>query len=491
MDKTLALFFNDDYFIAGVEPFKGKFRLITKQGMDKFPLYFYIDPVSYHIDYDFSYKADYEAGNPKAIGDFFKKITDRSQTYKWYDYDTEIIHLLGKITDDLSDLYFKYLERFTKEHFGKDDVIPVKIAYSDNIQEAARKVLENYLQEQKFEVLQQALPVPELLVSQYMKKNRFNFEKKTFAVLETIGQNLNMSIIAIHDEYDWGRSHFKVFENYGIDPRTQIIAETIVKEINKQEGILSSTEEERREYQRQNTKAQEVIQIIETQNRPYMQVTTNFAADTTREFSVNLSTEKIEDLTAIRIRQISRFFEYHFINETNLRVEDFDQIFLLGDMFDNDLVKREFKQYGNSRLTFLKDTESEMIIRALLDNEKDDEAETSGAQPGSNAEQDAEAPAAYAKKDFLTVENLTIGQQVKLLNNDPRPTKGDSMQEMKYLGNNQFMILQSTRSLQPNDVATVLTLAWVPGLKIQFDIERSGKFIGRFETREVQSIWVK
>ena len=44
MNKTLAIFVNDDYLTAAIQPLKDKFSLLFTNDEKKFPFYFYINP---------------------------------------------------------------------------------------------------------------------------------------------------------------------------------------------------------------------------------------------------------------------------------------------------------------------------------------------------------------------------------------------------------------------------------------------------------------
>jgi len=59
---------------------------------------------------------------------------------------------------------------------------------------------------------------------------------------------------------------------------------------------------------------------------------------------------------------------------------------------------------------------------------------------------------------------------------------------LKYLGNNQFEVIASTRSLAPKDLAVPINPVWVPGIQADFNITRAGKLLGTFKTRIIVTI---
>ena len=57
-----------------------------------------------------------------------------------------------------------------------------------------------------------------------------------------------MSVVNIYTKFDSEITTNKTFANFGLDPRTFILAKKIVDDINKQEGLLSKEESLKREY---------------------------------------------------------------------------------------------------------------------------------------------------------------------------------------------------------------------------------------------------
>jgi hypothetical protein len=90
--------------------------------------------------------------------------------------------------------------------------------------------------------------------------------------------------------------------------------------------------------------------------------------------------------------------------------------------------------------------------------------------------------------DIVRLEDLEIGQQIKLNNFDARPGKGESMQFVEYLGSGKFVVLDSTRSLRTGDILESKDNKWTIGKKLIFDVHRNGKLYGRFQMRETQTI---
>lgn len=485
MNTTLAIHFEQDYLIAAVEPLLHKFQQITKRKLKQFPFYFFIDKLNQKIDYSFVYKQQIEAepvssdSNKRIISDFINLITDRSITYEWYGYKNKIINLLLEILDDVKNGYFHILNSKLKAEINEKDAIPLSLSFADSISPESVIAIKTFLRKQNFTIKQEEKSMPELLVKEVIRSKKLSFSDRKFAVIESTGEDLNMSIIAVYNEYDRERLHFKSFSEHGIDPRVQVIAKKIVDDINKQAGLLNSDEACKAEYKRQYCLAEKLVAKIEKSNRPYLDVETTFSNVADTKLKTVLSIEETERLTSFHIRQISRYFEDHFVQKNNMQVEQFERVILIGDMLNNEMVKKEFSRFNNNHLIYLTDNDLSYVLHAQLFTE---------AAKTANKNSSGETSGEYRKVEFLTISNLQSEQKVRLQNNDPTPGKGDSVQEFQYLGENRFVVLQSTRSLQPGDIATVTNPAWVPGIQAELNIERNGKILGRFRTRTIVAI---
>lgn len=483
MNNTLAIYIEQDYLIAGIEPLKGKFKLLTKRGIDKFPFYFFVDKINHKIDYSFEYKNDFEAGNQDMVGGFLNQIVDKTKTYKWYDYDNDLINLLLGIIDDVKNAYYYLISEIAgSDKVDENQPIPVNIAFSDNIKNESKVVLTQFINKHNFIIQKDKLSFAELLVNQFLVKNRIEPKQKKYAVLETLGDNLNMSVVTVYTGYDRERALFKSFEDFGVDPRVQVIAKKIVDDINRYEGLLSNGESIKKEYKRHFPLATKLIDRIESKKRPYINVDTTFLADVNRKLTTTLSVEEVEQLTSFHVRQFSRFFIDHFLAANNLSVESVDKILLIGNTLSNELVKSEFQRFGHNKCVFLGNDEISWILMSLLETEESSEI---------FVHEPKNLPKTYKEIPFITVNDLSVGQKVKLSNNNTDKSKGSlgkSTQEMEFIGSNKFKIIKSTRSLLPGDIAESHTPNWVPGIRIDLSIERKGKILGKFRTRQIEKI---
>ena len=487
MNKTLAIFIDEDYLIAATEPYLGKFVRISKRGNDKFPFYFFIDNINNKIDYSFRYKTDFENGSPNVIGNFLSLIVDKTAMYKWYDYENEVINLIHHILDDVKDTYLNIMNSLSSEQkVTATDTIPLKLAFSDNISKESREALEIFFQSQNFNLLRQPFSFPELLVNFYIEKNKLPYNNLRFVVIDALGYNLNMSVVSVFNEFDRERTVFKSFPEYGIDPRIQVIAKKIVDDVNRQENLLNNSADKKKEYIRHQQLASTLVNDVETKKSPYIQVETNFLVDSNKKLFTTLALDEIERLTSFHVRQIARFFEQQFLQENGFQTQQFQHFFFFGNTMNNELVKREFSRFGTQKITYFNTEQTELILLALLQEERKSMETTSSASTDGFSEVQNSLSAEYKTVPFVTVSVLKAGNQLKITTNDS--AKGQEIQELKYLGNNQFEVIASTRSLAPKDLAVPINPVWVPGIQADFNITRAGKLLGTFKTRIIVTI---
>jgi len=493
MNKTLTLFFEEDYLIAAIKPFDGKYIVINQQNDIKYPLYFFVDSVNNKIDFSINYKSEFQDAKPNYFGDFLNQITDKSKKYTWYEYETHITDLLIYIINDIRNQYFDNLRKVAdNETITESDVIPMYLVFSDNVKNESKEVLKNYLSKQNFKIEDTNKTLAELTVIHYINKNNLKIQNKDFAIIEALGTNLNMSIINVKDNIT-ERKHFKAFPEYGTDPRVHVIAKKIVDDINRQEGLLSSAEDLKSEYKRHQTKAIKIIEALKSFKKPFLTLSTTFAVEPSRKLVTNLALDEIDNLCFLHSRQFSSFLTDHFLQAAKIKILELDKIFLIGNTFNNDLVKNEFSRFGNERLVFLSDDIS-IVLQEIYNQTKGnenvvDEEATMFMQSKEN--ELLHEINTFKEIPMLNVADLKVGQTVKLSNFDPAPGKGASMKILQYVDKNQFIVKESTRTLKPGDIAVPVTTSWFKGVQVDLDITRNGTKIGIFRTRPIVKIEIK
>jgi len=480
MNKTVAIHFEEDYLIAGVEPLAGKFFNLTKRGVSQFHLYFFVDEINNRIDYSKTYQENFFNKELNYFGNLLNIL--HSKTFVLNTYENDCIELLNPVMSDLRQVYFSIMRSILKESEIDETLpIPLKISYSAAIQKESQAHLETFFKRSNFEVIESKQEFPLLFVKDFFRKNSIDFNNKKIAFIEAIGSDLNMYILNFYNQFESEIAIKESFTNFGLDPRNFILAKKIVDDINKQEGLIGTQEDLKQEYLRQLPLAKKWIERLETFTNPYLRIETNFAIETAKKHTINISVEELNQLTFSHIRQMGRYFESHFLVQNNLQTTQFDTIILLGDALCNALVKTEFERFGRNKVVFLNSSEISLVLRSLL------YIEPVHLVNNHNATKQNEQ---LHEIEFLNVDNLTIGQTVMLTNFDPAPGKGQAIQKFTYLGDKKFLVIYSTRSLQKGEIAEPLADIWVPGMQVDLKISLEGKTRGLFKTRKIVKIEV-
>lgn len=475
MNKTLAIHIESDYLIAAIEPLTGKFHEITKRGKARFPFYFYVDKLNNRIDYSELYKKNALDAAPDYYGNFTGQLGKK--TFLLNAYENEFVELLFPLISDVKEMYYTIISTLVSDEPDKNEPIPLSLSYSNYISDESKAVLEDFFRRNNFEIENSTRDFPLLVSKAFFRKNSIDFNKKKVAFIEALGKDLNISVVNSYNRFDSEITHKQTFDNFGLDPRSFILAKKIVDDLNKQEGVLNTTESKEQEYLRHLPLAEKLLENSENTVSPYLQVETNFAVDKNRTRTINISLEELNQLTYAHVRQIARYFESHFLSENGLNVNEFDKIILLGDMLCNSSVQNEFIRFGRNKVEFLDSHEIFMVLRSLLHTEA----------PQKQEEKPEEE---FKEVDFLNVQSLVSGQTVILKNFDSAPGKGESVQKLNYMGERKFLVEMSTRSLQRGDIAEALAEVWVPGMQVDFKITFNGKLRGVFKTRKIVNIHV-
>ncbi len=478
MNKTLAIHIEEDFLIAGVEPVHGKFFNLTKRGNNRFFFYFFIDTINNKIDYSEIYKENFFNNELNYIGNFLKIFPDK--TFYLNSYENDFIELLNPIMSDLRQVYFSIMSSFFKElDLNETDEIPLKISYSDSLMPDKQPLLEEYFVRNRFQIISTHSDFSLQFGKEYLRKNLIDFKNKKVAFLEALASDLKMFVVQYYNAFEAEIVQKEIFYNFGLDPRNFILAKKIVDDINKQEGLLVTDQELKQEYIRQMPLAKKWIDKLDSHPLPYFRIETNFGREISKKHFINISVEELNQLTYSHIRQIGRYFETHFLVKNNLSVNEFDKILLLGDSLCNKLVENEFVRFGKSKIEHLHSSEISMVLRNMLFIEP--------IQSIENQLTD-KSKVELHEVEFINIENLKIGQTVKLTNFDATPGKGEAIQEFNYLGNKQFVVVFSTRSLKKGDTAEALADVWMPSMQVDLRITQNGKFLGLFRTRKIVKI---
>ncbi len=504
MNKTLAVFVNDDYLTAAIQPLKDKFSLLFTNDEKKFPFYFYINPSDSSIDYGFDYKINFRDNKSLFAGDLMQALDKGGQKISVGGFDEDYIALFNPIIRDIRELFAREISKYEEFQFSDATVIDTAIVFSENITPKAQTAFLNYWKSKCFNFVK-VETFDTLLLQYYKAKHRLYCQNRKFAVLEALGMDLNMSVINV-DGANVSRLAFKKFEGYGIDPRIKVIAKKIVDDVNRQENIIDRDDIAaiNREYIRHYDKAVKIVELLATWTKPVISLQTSFAANQGNKIKVSLSLDEINKLSYLYSRQFSAFFSDNFLAKEKIKTIDLDKIFLVGNSLNNSTVLKEFATYGETKIEKFTDDISYVLSELFKEEpapaEVDEEStmfqmgvqHVDKPQPPAPPKTVAPPPPptmpAYRAVDNLNLQTLTLNQKVLLNTFDPAPGKGAAHQEFVYIGNHQFKVLSSSRTLRAGDLAEPVSDIWQNGVQIDLMITRNGKNLGRFRTRPVVKI---
>ncbi len=508
MNKTLAVFVNDDYLTAAIQPLKDKFSLLFTNDEKKFPFYFYINPTDSSIDYGFDYKINFRDNKSLFAGDLMQALDKGGQKISVGGFDEDYIALFNPIIRDVRELYAREMSKYEDFPFSDTTVIDTAIVFSDNITPKAQTEFLNYWKSKNFNFVK-VEKFDTLLLQYYKAKNGLYCQNRKFGVLEALGMDLNMSVMNV-DGNNVSRVAFKKFEGYGIDPRIKVIAKKIVDDVNRQENIIDRDDSAaiNREYIRHYDKAVKIVELLANWTKPVISLQTSFAVNQGNKIKVSLSVDEINKLSYLYSRQFSAFFSDNFLAKEKIKTIDLDKIFLVGNSLNNSTVRKEFANYGETKIEVFTDDISfvlgELFKEEVAPTEVDEESTMfqMGAQhidkpqpptPPKSVTPPPPPPSAqptYCAVNNLNLQTLTPNKKVLLNTFDPAPGKGAAHQEFVYIGNHQFKVISSSRTLKAGDIAEPVSETWQTGVQIDLMITRAGKNLGRFRTRPVVKISV-
>jgi len=444
MNNRLALYVDNDFMLAGVKPFD-TFTPIAAKGQTRIPLYFFVDTSANRIFYGDKYRHDYEDNLPNAYGNFLSSILDEKAQYQVFHYTVPVIELLKVVMDDVRREYLTILGELTNS-LNTAARIPVSIAWSDGVGEAARSAFSAYLRKIGYDVDDAAYgPAEMLILSLFAAGSLLPAQHKKAVVMEAFGDDLHYSLVACYNAASVERIGQHTYPLLGVDSRVNVIARYTVDYVNARRRLLLNKAEQEKEYRRHFRFAREWARLLGADPRPFIEVKTDFAVERGVDNKVVLKRDEIDQLVTFQVRQVSQSFEL-FLERENQRPEDVDKIILLGESLRNSReLQDQLARFGADKL-LVTDARSEY---ALLDGlflrkqyqEKPNTAPTGApilvSQNLSNAAPPVNSPAGF--ESVVIAAQLPVGSQLELGWND-------RLIRAVCLGNNRFLIVQHYKS---------------------------------------------
>ncbi|RMG27129.1 MAG: hypothetical protein D6730_07805 [Bacteroidetes bacterium] len=399
MNRTLALFFDEEAVSAAVEPYKGKFSAIDKKGQQVFPLCFYLSEKE--IQYGASFQEAAAKGDPRAINRFYEHLLNKQASFRLAGYERPFISLLEPLMRDILEVYEAKLTTFGADPEGFDTGIPISVAFSDSIVPRARKAIMAYLREQKLEPTADSgtEPPAALFVRNLLAAGQLPGERLTYAVVEAFASNLHVSVLQFSPAGKPQRVHFERFPGYGEDPRVGVLARYVVDEINSSRHLLHTEEEKNREYQQHFALAKKWNQKLLTTQRPYIHVQAALSAMPNSPSNITIRKKSIEELTRAHSQQLVRYMEKCVQQVCD--TEELARIFVLGDTLKNSQVLQAFHRFGQDKLWVWGNEGRLEVLKGLLLNSR--EPQLTQPQHALSAEEPP-SPTTHPKQQLAAFE---------------------------------------------------------------------------------------
>lgn len=459
MNKTIAIYVEDTFLIAGAcslivkkgVPKDDDIQVINHRGEPFYPFCFHKEENRAYFSK--KYRANCLDGKENYAGNSLMELARENKL------------------DLLYDLIEQVKEQHTRLTGNTQFPIKAKVAFAKNIDEETRQKFKTYLEKREFEITKESD-----LAKNWIATQKPEIGDKQL-LTTALGNDINLYLVETKDGITTTLDSVS-FPYYGVLPKLFTIATEIVDSINNKESLLISKIQKEKEYKRHFDKARMVLASIKDAlpNTPQLkniQIETAFVSDLERELTTTIDFATVEQKATARVKEYKRLV-LEFLEKNNTTTSDLGYIWFLGEVFLEKEIQNCFSEFRGHKEFLSPDNVLALLGAVMFETEE---------KPKSAGE--------YREVNFVRVPELKLGQKVKLLNNDPRPGKGEAVQEFEYLGYSEFKVLESSRSLAKNDIAVAIMPEWRPGNSIALKVTRGPKVLGKFQTRPVVRIFVK
>ena len=486
MDNILALFVCDNYIQAAILGGDGTCKpLPSDRDGGRYYLYFKQNDAGGY-DYGLQYLMPYRNGEAGAEGDVLQRI--------------------GEGRRDLELALYAVTSAIVAKTTGISRCVA---SFSDSVDEPARAAIGESLVRSGLQISTRE-QLPAVVVRHFARSRGMLCNNRKMAVVETLGNDLNMYIVNINGNACDVLAKRNA-EGLGVQPLARAIAQKIVNNVNVTAHIIAPTDGKAlaAEIKRHYSLSEKVIAYFDKNpNKDTIKLSTNFACAPTQKCPVGLSREELYADAANFSRQYAAMFANDLLAANGCRVIDLESIILVGNTLENPTVLKGFQEIGGTKVVAFHgdfmDFMDGMIAAPAAPSAVANNAASAEDNEGTmfqmaNAQSAPEPPKQpvtppqpqYQEVATIDVNTLRKGALIHLDTFDSTPGKGAAFQELEYQGSGIFLIIGSSRSLAPGDIAKPLVNSWKVGIQLDFNITRDGRNIGKFRTRPVVKISIK
>ncbi len=486
MDNILALFVCDNYIQAAILGGDGTCKpLPSDRDGGRYYLYFKQNDAGGY-DYGLQYLMPYRNGEAGAEGDVLQRI--------------------GEGRRDLELALYAVTSAIVAKTTGISRCVA---SFSDSVDEPARAAIGESLVRSGLQISTRE-QLPAVVARHFARSRGMLCNNRKMAVVETLGNDLNMYIVNINGNACDVLAKRNA-EGLGVQPLARAIAQKIVNNVNVTAHIIAPTDGKAlaAEIKRHYSLSEKVIAYFDKNpNKDTIKLSTNFACAPTQKCPVGLSREELYADAANFSRQYAAMFANDLLAANGCRVIDLESIILVGNTLENPTVLKGFQEIGGTKVVafhgdfmdFMDGMIAAPAAPAAVANNAAPAEDNEGTMfQMANAQSAPEPPKQpvtppqpqYQEVATIDVNTLRKGALIHLDTFDSTPGKGAAFQELEYQGSGIFLIIGSSRSLAPGDIAKPLVNSWKVGIQLDFNITRDGRNIGKFRTRPVVKISIK
>lgn len=361
MDNYLVLYFDLEFIAAIIFKSNGNHLPIENESDNENEkllwLYFFNDTDGNKITYGKANRVHlHNLETDNYFGDFYRKIVDEKEKFSINGIQRPAIDLLDN-SGILNLFHQKYKE---SEPVDPDGTIPTLISFSSIIGNQAKQKIIEYLSLKKFIIKTTTIPLAELATYYYWKKSKITFSKGNVVLfLEATNATLFLNKLYFVDEYYLrDERSLKKHKGKGFDPRRKAIIDFVIYEVNKSTGLLKEKEEFEKECDRFESSADEWLKRIDESgdNRPVNVQRISLSVAPSIQRNVLVHKRQIEEGTGVYINELFSIYSDYASSPRKFVESDLEEkpaiaaVILLGECFNNNLIKDKFKHQLDNKV---------------------------------------------------------------------------------------------------------------------------------------------
>ncbi len=347
--KSLTLYV-DKWYIIGAVCTDGVPRLIQLPNReDRFWLYFYEDTANNNLVYGKDNQLHFRNKENHYYGDVFSLITEPRESFSIYGRQREFKDIF-EVSGILETI---------KKQIDETTNIETYVSFSQDINDNARKIFIDILEENNFKVQESVARIGHL-ACEYGHRHGYFKQDGNYLILNACNENLHYALYNKSSDY-FTRIKEDVLGGYGTDLRSRALLETIVENLNNRLHFLSSTAEKEEEYVRLQLFVHDwLLRLANAKNNIPFTIPKVSFSNSANSYSITIVKRTIDERTSVIVSDIVRVIT-EFVKQSNVKLEEVKGVLLLGNTFTNSQFEQALKDnFAIQTEDFVKYKESEL-----------------------------------------------------------------------------------------------------------------------------------